>query len=803
VKRLLTWLVPALGVLLVAPAAASATITTTAAPAAPIVVGATLTDAATVTLANVPLTPGTVTFELFGPDNATCQAPAVFTSDPIALTLDGLTGTAATTGFAPAQPGVYRWIATYSGDDAVPPNPAESTACGDALETQVVQAQPAISTLATNATLGAGTISDTATLTGLHNPTANGSVTFNVFAPGDTACQNPLTAPDAVALDPITATATSTGFTPTAAGDHRWTASYSGDANNAPVSGACNDAGETSTVAKAQPAITTLASPNITVGAGSLSDQATVTGIVSPVGPQTVTFALYGPNDATCAGTAVFVNSAPLNGDASQSAPFTPATAGTYRWRATYDGDDNNNPATSACNELTETRTVARNTPAIATVASPDITLGAALSDQATVSGLVNGSAGANITFELFGPNDATCAGAPVASLIQSGLLNATGTTLVVASGGATPAAAGVYRWRATFNGDVNNTPVAGVFNAEIETRTVANATPPICSRASARMALGAGTLTDAATLTGVAGVAPTGAVTFQLFGPDDAACGGGAIFTNSGALTTGGGAAATASSAPFTPAVAGVYRWRAVFAGDANFLGVSTPCNDTGESVAVGPRAPTPVPVAAPPPPPPPPPPPSRPPAAAARATCNARVATIVGTGQARLTGTPGDDVIVGTAAAERIDGGGGNDTICAGAGADTVNAGADQDVVFGGEGDDRLRGGSGNDRVFGDDGDDLVLGNAGEDELHGGRGADRMAGGDGFDTVDGEAGNDVLDDQKLGGAGRDRLLGGSGADQIRTRGGGADVVDCGAGRDTLTRDRTDRQKRCETLRR
>ena len=616
----------------VAPAAASATITTTASPAAPIVVGATLTDAATVTLANVPLTPGTVTFELFGPDNATCQAPAVFTSEPIALTLDTLTGTAETTGFAPAQPGVYRWIATYSGDDAVPPNPAESTVCGDVLETQVVQAQPAISTLATNATLDAE-IFDTATLTGLHNPTANGSVTFNVFAPGDTTCQNPLTAPDAVGLDPATGTVTSTGFTPTIAGDYRWTASYSGDVNNAPVSGACNDAGETSTVAKAQPLITTIASPNITIGAGSLSDQATVTGIVNPVGQQTVTFALYGPSDTTCAGPAVFVDIAPLNAGASQSAPFTPTTAGTYRWRATYNGDDNNLFATSDCNEPTETRAVARSTPVIATVASPDITLGATLSDEATVSGLVNGSAGANVTFELFGPDDATCAGPAVFSAIQSGLLDLAGTTLTVQSGDATPTAAGVYRWRAAFGGDVNNTPVAGACNAPNETRAVAKATPTITTRASAPIALDSGTLTDAATLTGVAGVAPTGAVTFQLFGPDDASCGSGAIFTDAGALSAGAGAAATAGTrAPFTPGAAGVYRWRAVFAGDANFLAVSTPCNDTGESVAVGPRVPAPVPVAAPPPPPPPP-----PPAAAQRATCNARVATIVGTGGRR----------------------------------------------------------------------------------------------------------------------------------------------------------------------
>ena len=36
-------------------------------------------------------------------------------------------------------------------------------------------------------------------------------------------------------------------FTPTLAGTYRWIASYSGDANNAPVAGKCNDAGENST----------------------------------------------------------------------------------------------------------------------------------------------------------------------------------------------------------------------------------------------------------------------------------------------------------------------------------------------------------------------------------------------------------------------------------------------------------------------------------------------------------------------------------------------------------------------------
>jgi hypothetical protein len=37
-------------------------------------------------------------------------------------------------------------------------------------------------------------------------------------------------------------------FVTGASGDYRWVASYSGDANNNPVTGLCNDAGESSLV---------------------------------------------------------------------------------------------------------------------------------------------------------------------------------------------------------------------------------------------------------------------------------------------------------------------------------------------------------------------------------------------------------------------------------------------------------------------------------------------------------------------------------------------------------------------------
>jgi hypothetical protein len=152
--------------------------------------------------------------------------------------------------------------------------------------------------------------------------------------------------------------AQSAALTPTTTGTYRWVATYDGDLNNASVSGACGDPTETRVVSQATPSIVTQASPDIVVGSGQLSDRATVTGVVSPIGPQTVTFRLYGPNNATCASPPVFTSTVALTGGEAQSVLFTPTTAGTFRWIATYDGDANNIPAAGSCGDPTETRAV-------------------------------------------------------------------------------------------------------------------------------------------------------------------------------------------------------------------------------------------------------------------------------------------------------------------------------------------------------------------------------------------------------------------------------------------------------------
>src|SRR5437016_5392153 len=170
-----------------------------------------------------------------------------------------------------------------------------------------------------------------------------------------------------------TGTATSDPFTPSQAGTYRWKASYSGDTNNAAIATACNDPGETSVVNRATPTLTTVATPTALVG-GSISDTANLAGGFGTLGG-TITFTLYGPNDATCGNAAIFTNTKAVvsSGGGTGTAtsdPFTPSQAGTYRWRASYSGDTNNAAIATACNDPGETSVVNRATPALTTVAT-------------------------------------------------------------------------------------------------------------------------------------------------------------------------------------------------------------------------------------------------------------------------------------------------------------------------------------------------------------------------------------------------------------------------------------------------
>ena len=397
----------------------------------------------------------------------------------------------------------------------------------------------------------------------------------------------PIFSPAAVAYPVAGGPVTSPSFTPTLMGTYRWIASYSGDGSNPPVAGVCNAPNESVDVSPAGPTITTVASPGIVLGAGSLSDTATVNGRVNPVAGATVTFRLYGPNDNTCTNPAIFAPAAvayPIAGGPVTSPSFTPILAGTYRWIASYSGDANNVAITDVCNAPNENTIVTPPGPAIVTVASPNIVLGAGtLSDTATVNGRVNPVAGATITFRLYGPNDNFCTNPAVFSPAAVSYPIGGGP---VTSPSFTPTLAGTYRWIASYSGDANNVAVAGVCNAPNESAIVAPPGPSIVTFASPSIVLGAGTLSDTATVNGRVNPLAGATITFRLYGPNDLNCTNPAVFAPAAVAYPVAGGGVTSPS--FTPALAGTYRWIASYSGDANNNPVSGVCNDINENVIV-----------------------------------------------------------------------------------------------------------------------------------------------------------------------------------------------------------------------
>jgi Ca2+-binding RTX toxin-like protein len=85
------------------------------------------------------------------------------------------------------------------------------------------------------------------------------------------------------------------------------------------------------------------------------------------------------------------------------------------------------------------------------------------------------------------------------------------------------------------------------------------------------------------------------------------------------------------------------------------------------------------------------------------------------VAAGAKDISGTPGDDLLIGTEEADHIKGLGGHD--------DIFGRGGD-DLLDGGDGIDELFGGEGNDIVDGAEGDDQIDGRGGNDTLTGGPG-------------------------------------------------------------------------------
>jgi len=402
-------------------------------------VGTAVTDTATLTGGDN-LT-GTIKFQLYGPSaTASCSGAAVFDGT---MTVSG-DGSYISPSFTPSETGTYWWTASYGGD---PNNDPIASGC-DQEQVTLTKTSPAITTAP--AASGAGAVgstaaSDTATLADGHNPT--GTIRFRAYGPSTTAdCTTRPVDDETVTVAGNGSYTTPAGFTPAQAGTYWWTASYGGDTNNNPAAANCG--GESVTIAKASPAISTSPSTGGTVGSTAVTDTATLAGSYNATG--TIEFTLYGPSATASCTTAVFGGTVTVGGDGTYTGPsFIPTQAGTYYWVASYGDDTNNNPATTACGD--EPVVITKASPVFGTSPSPRSPIGATVTDSATLTGGYNPTG--TITFHLYGPSETPACSTPVFTDSQSASADpATSTPF-------TPPQAGTYWWTASYGGDPNNNP--------------------------------------------------------------------------------------------------------------------------------------------------------------------------------------------------------------------------------------------------------------------------------------------------------------------------------------------------------
>jgi hypothetical protein len=445
-------------------------------------------------------------------------------------------------------------------------------------------------TVTTNAsgpiTVGSGSISDSATVTTSSAPAPTGTVRFDVYGPSDSTCTGPPV--DSSQGQLANGDAQSTPYTPTTNGTYRFVATYSGDGNHPAASGACNDSNESVQVSDSS-SVTTQTSTSAAAMGDSVSDSATVTTGSGAPPTGTVTFTVY-QNDVECSpDSTVFTSTKTVSGGDAQSDPYTPTDPGTYYFIATYSGDANTSSSSGSCDDPAETTQFTLPASSVATNASPDITFGSgSISDSATVTTTSGSPPTGTVTFDIYGPDDSQCSGDPIAS-----------STVAVVNGDAqsnpyTPRAGGVYRYIAYYNGgagngDPNNGTSSAACNEPNESVTVNAAASTMDTQASAPITQG-GFISDTATVTSSVAVPPSGTITFDVFGPDNATCSGSPVFSSTNAVDNG-----DAASTPFSPSLPGVYRYIAHYSGDGTNAAVDGACNDADESTTVSQAPPQP----------------------------------------------------------------------------------------------------------------------------------------------------------------------------------------------------------------
>ncbi len=571
--------------------AASSASTASAPTSSSIVLGQSNTDTATVTGEDTDGSPtNTVSFYQCGP--TATPTPCTSTSDQVGAAVDVTAGandtsTATSAPFTPTSTGYWCFAAAYSGDSNYSASSDDTTdGCFD-----VTSASSSTSSAPTSSTIAlGGDNTDTATVTGnAAGGSPTGTVSFYQCGPTTTptACTSttdPVGSP--VGVSPganNTSTAGSVTFTPTATGYWCFGATYSGDTNYTTSSDDTTD-GCFDVTTITSPMVTVPASSTIVLGAAN-SDQATVTGNAtfgSPTG--TVSFYECGPStsptsctsEADPVGNAVGVSAGTNDTATANSVSFTPTSAGTWCFGATYSGDSNfssnADTSTDECFDVTAATSTTTTTPSASTAA-----LGVAVHDGASVSGnTTGGSPTGTVTFYQCGPTSTPTACTSTADPVGNPVTVTTGAhdASTANSPAFTPTALGYWCFGADYSGSTNYGISSDTSTSEcvnVTQGTSATTTVP----ANTTITLGQAD-TDVATVAGNAGGgSPTGSVAFYECGPSltATACTSTADPVGSAVdVTSGAHNSSTATSAPFTPTAVGYWCFAAYYSGDTNY---------------------------------------------------------------------------------------------------------------------------------------------------------------------------------------------------------------------------------------
>jgi len=220
------------------------------------------------------------------------------------------------------------------------------------------------------------------------------------------------------------------------------------------------------------------------------------------------------------------------------------------------------------------------------------VALGASDADTATVTGSGGVTPTGGVTFYVCGPFTAATTCTTSGTKLGTVALAGSGTTATATSAPYTPPATGTYCFLGVYSGDAN---YAGGSDGSTtrECFTVGKATPSFTTNPADPNGIVLGSSSsDSATVTGVAGTAPTGTVSFSVCKESTVGtpCSGGTAVGSLTSPTSTSGAVSTYTLAPgiFTPVATGTYCFNASYGGDANYTSVTLESDPAAECFAV-----------------------------------------------------------------------------------------------------------------------------------------------------------------------------------------------------------------------